>query len=389
MIESAREEEDLTEQKYLTETLKEISNPYFLCFGIGICQVLDTFTDLSLGAQRLWQFPGTLALSIEKLKSSLEVEFQFLDSQLKYATIGIPSTHIDNLLKGIYCQQLTLEIKRAAANKLNLYSLNDLDDVEHEDMTKIETEDIKEQSFGFQSLEIEEKIKIEKILTSLCKNIKSSIDWRISITPLISSAVVTFHETDWFNIDIEEAEKEAENKINLLLSQLKEINLTTNDVFKGYLSFLRYKQLHSKNIPSLEVLYQNFFEWSKNEDDCVIQPFISLFELINIKSFSEAYCESVGSLMNLLVKKGRNLSAAHFSRELIFTFNAPPVHVLSESVIPDIVQNLIEKEKKYFFRKLDTSLRKDKLKFKELSSSLGNFRESSNTNSHLPVTFFK
>ena len=57
---------------------------------------------------------------------------------------------------------MTPEIKRAAADKLNLYSLHDLDDNEHEEMTKIESEDIKEQSFGFQSLEIEKKINIEK-----------------------------------------------------------------------------------------------------------------------------------------------------------------------------------------------------------------------------------
>ena len=54
----------------------------------------------------------------------------------------------------------------------------------------------------------------------MCENIKNSIDWRISITPIISSAVLSFHDIDWFDIDIEEAEKEAENKIDLMLSQL-------------------------------------------------------------------------------------------------------------------------------------------------------------------------
>ena len=58
--------------------------------------------------------------------------------------------------------------------------------------------------------------------------------------------------------------------------------------------------------------------------------------------------------MNILVKKGRNLSAAHFSRELIFAFNAPAIHVLSQSVIPEIAKDLVEKEQKYFKRKLDT-----------------------------------
>ena len=79
-IKSIREEEDITEQKYLTETLQELSNPFYLCFGIGICQVLDNFTELSLGAQKLWQFPGTLVLSIQELKSNLEEEFKFYSS---------------------------------------------------------------------------------------------------------------------------------------------------------------------------------------------------------------------------------------------------------------------------------------------------------------------
>ena len=327
-------------------------------------------------------------------KSNLEEEFKFSSSQLKYTTIGTPSTHVDNLMKGIYCQQLTQNIKRAAAINLNLYGLDDLIDCEgceDEKVSPILAEDIEEQSFGFESLGLDQKKEIEKVLTSLKKQLKKSIELRLTITPLLSAAVDSFHKTDWFDTeDVEESEKEAEKHLQTLITHLQATHFEIKSVLKGYISFLRYKLINCKNSPSLEILYQKFYEWSINEESHPIKPFLDLFELINVKSFSEAYCESVGSLMNILVKKGRNLSAAHFSRELIFAFNAPAIHVLSQSVIPEIAKDLVEKEQKYFFRKLDTSVyQKHKLKFKELSTSLGNLRAKTNTTSHLPVIFFK
>ena len=52
--------------------------------------------------------------------------------------------------------------------------------------------------------------------------------------------------------------------------------------------------------------------------------------------------------MNVLVNEGRNLSAANFSRELIFAFNAPAIHILSQSIIPEIANHLVEKENNFF-----------------------------------------
>ena len=54
-------------------------------------------------------------------------------------------------MKGIYCQQLTQNIKRAAAINLNLYGLDDLIDCEgceDEKVTPILAEDIEAQSFS-------------------------------------------------------------------------------------------------------------------------------------------------------------------------------------------------------------------------------------------------
>ena len=56
----------------------------------------------------------------------------------------------------------------------------------------------------------------------------------------------------------------------------------------------------------------------------------------------------------MFINKGRNLSAANFSRELIFAFNAPAIHILSQSIIPEIANHLVEKEKNFFSENLTT-----------------------------------
>ena len=75
----------------------------------------------------------------------------------------------------------------------------------------------------------------------------------------------------------------------------------------------------------LEDIYQKFHKAVAVKEEN--NSFIMLFELVNIKSYSEAYCESVGCMMNICVHKGRNLSAGNFSRELIFAFNSPSLRV--------------------------------------------------------------
>ena len=71
------------------------------------------------------------------------------------------------------------------------------------------------------------------------------------------------------------------------------------DCLPTYICFLELKAKYPMH--SIEKLYQRFY---KSIDNSYDNPFIKLFELVNIKSYSEAYCESVGSLMNICVDKG-------------------------------------------------------------------------------------
>ena len=69
LIENARTKEDITEQKSLQNSLDYISNPYYIAYGIGLAQTF--YSETSLQGQKLWLFPGTVILSVEKLKQQV------------------------------------------------------------------------------------------------------------------------------------------------------------------------------------------------------------------------------------------------------------------------------------------------------------------------------
>ena len=155
LIEAARAG-DLTEQKTLQQVIDSICDPYYICFGIGVAQILDDYAKVSLDAQKLWNFPGNLVLSLEKLKCNLvtlENDFHWSEEKLSLGTIGIPALHISNLENGIFKQQLTPEVKRSAAINLNLYKQTDYDHDLDSEMT-LTADDIKEQEIGLLGLSL-------------------------------------------------------------------------------------------------------------------------------------------------------------------------------------------------------------------------------------------
>ena len=71
------------------------------------------------------------------------------------------------------------------------------------------------------------------------------------------------------------------------------------------------------------------------------------------KSYSEAKCESIGSIMSQATAAGRNLHSTNFSKEIFLLFNLPPMHVLYEILIPKILKKTIKNGKKFTEGKFD------------------------------------
>ena len=105
------------------------------------------------------------------------------------------------------------------------------------------------------------------------------------------------------------------------------------------------------------------------------QMFRDLFEFVQSKTYSEAICESIGSIMNMATSGGRYLNPQNFNKEIFLRYNLPPLHTLT-GFIEDILQDELA-NKKEFIRKADSDPRQArKLNFKSMSSSIGNFRSS-------------
>ena len=67
----------------------------------------------------------------------------------------------------------------------------------------------------------------------------------------------------------------------------------------------------------------------------VAQDFIDMFLRIQVESFSEAVCDTIGSIMSTANKKGRNCYPVNFSEEVSLCHNLPPMHILARSFVTE------------------------------------------------------
>ena len=397
-IDDARQEGDLSEQKKQQKLLDSFCNPSHIAFGVGFAQILDSYALVSMNAQQLWNFPGTLCIAMKSLSSELEhlsTKFIWKEENLQITGIGNPAMHIANLKKGVYKTHLSETVKTSAAIRLNLSQLEDYKEnpietgisgalSDEPEAIFLTGEDIEELDFSLLSLENALQEKVEATLEKVCTDLAHSLNERFQIPPLFEQSVKAFHETEWLQ-DNAEPNKEkmmiaklaAELKNPPLVAEiLGNIDATTD-------SYIKYLQFKSRNdSKTVEKLYQEFYNQFFTDDR---KPFFEMFEFINIKSYSEAYCESVGSLMNICVNKGRNLAPANFSKEIIIAFNAPPLHIMKQKIIPEVVQEW-RKDGKQLRRKLEKG-QKSKLTF-VTSAAIGNYRKRDEANSHVPTSFF-
>ena len=114
--------------------------------------------------------------------------------------------------------------------------------------------------------------------------------------------------------------------------------------------------------------------------------FISLFQHIQLKTYSEAIAETVGSVMVLAKARFRNSEPVNYAKEVFLRFNLPPLHVLKFNFVPSIVEKLLSE--KEFHRKLEESRWQGKWKFPNVSASVGNFRVLEEESSRLPIEEF-
>ena len=124
---------------------------------------------------------------------------------------------------------------------------------------------------------------------------------------------------------------------------------------------------------SLETIHKSF--WESYKDIPQTKLFIEPFKFVQVKSYTEVICESIGSIMNTATASGRNLFPDHFARKVFLRFNLPTFHSLMKNLIPEMVLEEVKKKNKEYIRRGKDILRQTrKFKYPHLSSSIGNFR---------------
>ena len=92
--------------------------------------------------------------------------------------------------------------------------------------------------------------------------------------------------------------------------------------FPAHLMFLKFSRLKMcTGVYKLERIWELF--WNKYHKNDLYENFIDLFQFIQVKNYSEAICETVGSVMNIHHGRGRNLHPVNLNKELFLQFNLP------------------------------------------------------------------
>ena len=396
---------DLTTQKTWQKKIQNITDGKQLAFGIGICQMLEVYAKTSLTSQHVSFFATTVVQSVHTLSNELDnlgKEWKWSEENLKFVGIGTPSEIITMLRNGTYTPTVTTAVKQRFSAKETLNRKLDAEfqkELEHDwenakeciipsialDINPEEIEmgagEIPVVNFG----ESEEGTVVES-LKSISAKLSEALKLRLKVIPIIKSTlnafsnefIMSYRENLFFNpAQITKLKERITEIVEHIQQPHRERFAIIDNIVLGYNLFLKFAKsqfnLHEDSV-ALETIYEHF--WIKYHTVEETEAFRDFFEFVQGKTFSEAICESIGTIMNMACGTGRNLHPSNFAKEIFIRFNCPPMDVLMDKFIPEIVEEELGAKKKQFIRKADANpdqLRK--LRFQSTSSSIGNFRK--------------
>ena len=399
---------DNTGAKAARQYVEKLRNGTTLATILGYCQFLELYCECSLVSQHARKFPTTIIQASMKLESELEhlVEnWAWEEESLKFGGFGSPRMIIEDLLSGVYRPYIARSSAVRNAVNQNIYRSELLRHQENLLATGVSEAELQEllnwdppmapqrpscdsgevPVVGFTVARLSE---VEQHLRKLAKSLHTQLCGRIKMWPLLLSSVEGFGgDLAW----VEEGEPDFnQHSREKLAAILDDLTGPARDIYHmelclpAYQVFLKFaRDMIKRKKAGLEEIWKEF--WSRYHSNDMYEDFIQLFQHIQIKSYSEAICETVGSVMNIHHGRGRNVHPVNFNKEIYLQVNLPPLHIMKKKLIPEVVKHKLDNERKEFLSK---TMRKSKLKFGNLSSTVGNFRVQEEEASHLPVSLF-
>ena len=396
---------DNTRGKELQRFIEHITSAENLLMFIGVSQILSMYTTTSKISQGASTFPTTVLGSIVNLDKKLEElsdKWSWSTEKMEGLQLGPPDLIVDRMENdGIFEPKLDKNVwlhhKRKQKTKhLNvektLFYLKDSGSTE-EDISSMgvknslhptETPSIEvplmpsEISFDYRKKEVEKKLE------NICKRLKLSLNHRAVILGLVAAAADHFHDQTWLenaeeDTFVERAKAKMRDIFQYVDSLRKEkFESLIDEISQGFLQFSIYsRKKKQEGIHQIEKIYKLFYD--SHYSNTV--AFCEFFEYIEVRSYSEAICESLGSLMGTTCSDGRNLDPCYLNEEVFIRVNGPKEHQAGELI----------KEVAAFKRANGSEYRckTNRLKFQVLGSAVGNWRKQQEEKSHIPSEIFQ
>ena len=335
-----------------------------LFFNIGFTQLLEIYAGVSLSVQYAYHFPIQMWSKIDAAKSeilALSNDWIWKDEELKLAGIGNPDFLIKDILSDGVFRPFVPEgaIKRHTAKKIDTNDLDtsDNEDEDHVDLFEEETETFVETAkdhAGSQPMINANETQLgiaEGKLKRVAKSLIENWNLRQNKSKLQEATQKAFGQIH----DIESADS-IEQMVALLQNVVSSLpknqseSVVVQECYPGFLEWNKHWSesfTHSKiKRPDLDCLqdvhlyYEDWVKKSKESENNL--EFQKLWELVMIRSSSEAIYETVGSIMGQHCGKNRYLTPENFSKELVLRFNLGPLHLLNGLI--DEVLALVTKD---------------------------------------------
>lgn len=169
------------------------------------------------------------------------------------------------------------------------------------------------------------------------------------------------------------------------VSRTDEFKDDIDSILEGYSTFLTLysSERRSNAKASSENAYKKYIAIVDFDES---KSFRNLYEFVNVRTYSEAICETIGSMMSIAVSNGRNLQPFNLDKELYIRFNLPPLDKIQDFVkfVAKSWREIGDKE--FYIKKRRVTSR---LKLSALSSSLANFRSKEEQLAHFPVSLWE
>ena len=378
----------------LNKSKRLMKDSKHILFVIGLMQILEIYAEASMGAQHATYFPTEVWAMIKAAKDDLKElaeNWKWKESDLKLGQCGNPSLLVNQIMStGIYSPHVSDSVIRKNQTFLKTYHGVDA----HMDFGRYGPDDLFDEDdqividlageMKVEKISDEVKMKVEKNLEKICKDLIKAWDERQSETELQKTSIKAFGqsyspEPDKIAEFYQAREKDLESVVETVPGTLGE-KFEPSEMVDGYAAWNKYLCQGDYNVPMNKkwtLWIQKLLKDEKYDDYAM---FIEFFEFVEIRSMSEAMAETVGSVMNINNGTGRQLQPVNFSTEICLRFNLGPLHTLS-----GLIKDIVKQHHKNFFRKAPPK----NLNLTSSSSAIATYRSKEEAKSHVPYTIFE